>query len=725
MNPTELTFLESLSPATRKVLVSERLAAMRGRQSGVYPRLRALIAATPSENHADLAALGLLWSELLHLDRQDTEALSVFKDVVEPRQASLPVPVQLVATDNLSVLQMGDSLEEGVTTFYHFVDRRRVAQFEATESETLLAAQTALEKDRFPEALPLLWQNLMRAYSLGSWRASRWASERLAKLYLKAGAFEQCCHYLLVAEADKEMEGLAVAAAHRGDPLIIRNILRRLMNFANLRRHFTVACTFIARIPDLIPDAEVVKLAEWLLPRCREPADFNGGGAMRSAWEAMRELGHRLPMATSRKVLEAALTHPEWLTTLPGGDRVLPNRKVMVEAVTFLTHSAGADSLPLVVEATLPLATERVQDYDYGAVVNLLCNLGQLGDKALQTRIKTALFVPGKPLNRILAQVSGIFELEALTAAQWEGFANKVVDEIRLTVQRLKPGESAKPVAESLMTMTQTIPTGQLQVTVQTGAGLHALSKGIQHLSDASVGKIVQAIVEMATHRDNLLSNREFLLSQLCEFAARVAPELSDEIVRTLEPLARGDVPESGDYPSSGAQHHPLASARMNTGTPQQVQAMALVAAATFCGSDATRSRLIGEVLVEGFVSPHVTVRCGAYAAARRLPGLSSEQLLPILMGLRDSDPTAAVTAFAAFAERKEWSLTRPMWKLLILAARLASQSPEPNLRRHAAVLLHRRIDQAPTASIRTEVESILKLFGTDIAFSVREYARA
>ncbi len=723
MTPTEPMFIETVSPATRKVLVSERLAAMRGGLGQVCPRLKALIAATPPEKHSDLVALGLLWSELLHLDGQNGESLTVFKEVMKPRQPSLSIPVQLVVTDNLSVLQMEDSPGEGISTFYHLVDRRRVAQFKASESDSLLAAQSAIEKDKFTEALPLLWQNLLRAYGLGSWRASRWAAERLAKLYLQAGELELACHYLIMAEADKEVEQVAAVILRRGDPDLIRAILRRLMNFANLRRHFVVACKVLAMIPDLIPNGDIEALAEWLLPRCRELPPFNGGGVMRAAWKAVRELGHRLSQATSRNLIEAAVTHPEWQAPLPGGNRFLPNREVMVKAVTFLVHSASTEYLPEVVEAALPLATERIQDHDYGDVVNLLCNLSELGGAPLQTRIKTALYVPGKPVNRVLAQVAGFFGVEALNPVQWEAFANKVIDETRLTVQRLKPGETPKPVAETLMTMTQMAPTGQLQVTIQGGVGLEALTRGKQHLSDATIEQIIRVLIEMATNRDNLLSNRELLLSQVCEFADRTQPSLRDEVVRTLEPLVRGQVPESTDYPNSEAGRHPLASYRMSMGTPQEVQAMALIAAATFCGSDTTRSRLIGEALFEGFVNPNVTVRKGAYAAARRLPTLSSEQLLPILMGLRDSDPAAARAAFAAFADRKEWSLTRPMWKLFLLASRLAGQSPDVNLRRHAAVALRERFPDAPTESTRSEAKEILDAFAADVAYSVREAA--
>jgi hypothetical protein len=92
-------------------------------------------------------------------------------------------------------------------------------------------------------------------------------------------------------------------------------------------------------------------------------------------------------------------------------------------------------------------------------------------------------------------------------------------------------------------------------------------------------------------------------------------------------------------------------------------------------------------------------------------------------MGLRDPDPSAAVAAFAAFADRKEWSLSRPMWKLFLLATRLASQSPDSNLRRHAALALRSRFAHAPTESTRSEARAILSAFATDVAYSVREVA--
>jgi len=548
---TEPLFLETVSPVVRKVLVAERLRAMRGKLVEVIPRLRGLVDETPADKTADVVALGLLWSELLHLDGREEEGLAIFKEVVEPRQGSLPIAGQLVVSDNLSVLQMASLSGEGAATFYHLVDRRRVAQFEWSDAVDLLEAQGAIEKEKYNEALPPLWRNLVRAHALGSWRASRWAAERYGKLCLKIGALEEACHYLITAEAEKEMEPLAVTIGRRRDLELVRTVLRRVMAYANLRRHFIAACKLLAVIPDLIPDDDLPAIAEWLLPRCRELPVRNGGGVMRAAWEALRELGSRLPKTISKQMIEAALSHPIWQAPPPGGNWIVLDRKDVVEAVTFLVHSAPAEYLPEVVDATLPLATDRVQDHDHASVVNLLCNLAELGGSALKAKIATTLYTPGKPVNRVLAQLTGFFGVEALTSVQWEAFAERVIEETRLTVQRLKPGETPKPVPETLMTMHQTTAGDELQVSVHGGVGLEALARAMRKLSDATVARIIRVLVEMATNRDNLLTNRELLLSQLCEYTDRADEGLRDEVVRAIEPLARGEVLESSEYPDS------------------------------------------------------------------------------------------------------------------------------------------------------------------------------
>ena len=252
-----------------------------------------------------------------------------------------------------------------------------------------------------------------------------------------------------------------------------------------------------------------------------------------------------------------------------------------------------------------------------------------------------------------MAQLTGFFEVEALTPEQWEAFAERVIEETRLTVQRLKPGETPRPVPETIMTMRNSSSAGQLQVLVTGAVGLEALAKEKQKLSDAAVARLIRVLVEMATNRDNLLTNRELLLSQLCKYADRADEGLQDEVVQAVQPLARGEVFESSEYPTSAAGTHPMSSAQMRMGTPEDVQAMALVVIATFSGADPGCIRRISETLFEGFVHPNMTVRRGAFTAARRLHGLSAEHVLPVLMGLRDPDPSASGVSLRSLRRAK------------------------------------------------------------------------
>src|SRR5262249_40023007 len=159
-------------------------------------------------------------------------------------------------------------------------DRRRVANFDWSDPVDQLEAQGAIEKEDYVEAFRPLWRNLVRAHSLGSWRAVGWAAERYGRLCLKVGALEEGCHFLVIAQAEKQLPALATMMGNRRDRALIRAVLRHMLAFANLRRHFIAACRLLANIPDLIPDDQVSDVSEWLLPRCKESPTRNGGGVM-------------------------------------------------------------------------------------------------------------------------------------------------------------------------------------------------------------------------------------------------------------------------------------------------------------------------------------------------------------------------------------------------------------------------------------------------------------
>jgi hypothetical protein len=64
------------------------------------------------------------------------------------------------------------------------------------------------------------------------------------------------------------------------------------------------------------------------------------------------------------------------------------------------------------------------------------------------------------------------------------------------------------------------------------------------------------------------------------------------------------------------------------------------------------------------------------------------------------------------------------MWKLFLLATRLAGQSSEANLRRHAAHALNTRIVGIPKGGLRRDADDLLGMYAADIDYSVREATR-
>ena len=720
MTASDPTLIESVSVATRKTLVAERIAAMRGQLPTVCTRLEYLLSRAEPSTAFDRVAIGMFLAELLHLDGRDTDAVNIFNRVVTPLQPSLPPSIQLVARENLSALQLNDSPLQGTATFYHLVDSRRLAQSDASQNRSLLAAHEALESGRPSEALPLLWQAYLQAYSTGNWRQSQRIAGRIGQIYLTAGAFEQALHYLVSAEADHDIPRLAASISQQRDPAPIRRIVAKIVDFANLRRHFTVACALIASIPDLIPDEDVVTIAEWLLPHCTEEQSRDNGGTTEAAWKAIRALAVRIPSSLSTKLINTATNHSIWLSPLPNDGRILVHREALIVAVTSLVHSAPREFLPSVAEATFPLATTRRQDFDYTATINLMCNVSVKADLKCQSTIRKALYHSSQPTNCVLAQAASTLGAEAFTAAEWNELAVKVSNEIRLIVQRQCESSGFTPVNEAVMTTTRETPTGLLQVVSYGATGLEALARGKAVLSEGSITCLVSAMIDMIKDADNDCMNKERLLELLGEFADCVSENLRHEVIRMMEPIARGEdrLPD----PSKGDPLSPV-GVLFDFGSPLRVQSMALVIAAIYCGSDASSATVITDALTECFTSPHMELRRGAYAAARRLPWLSGEQLIPILMGLRDSSPEAATAAFVAFAVRKEWTLTRPMWKMFLLAVRLASQSPDSNIRRHAALALQSRRGDAPTESLRSDASDLIETFANDISWSVRQVA--
>jgi hypothetical protein len=146
---------------------------------------------------------------------------------------------------------------------------------------------------------------------------------------------------------------------------------------------------------------------------------------------------------------------------------------------------------------------------------------------------------------------------------------------------------------------------------------------------------------------------------------------------------------------------------------------MALVALAALASGDTAATRRVTDILEDALCDHRPEIRRAGYAAARRLPDVSEGVILGVLAGLRDPDPNAAVSGFAALAEQTGWKLNRNHWRVFLMAARLAQRTGSPKLRRHAATALVAWSPKCPPQLTR-ELGDLLRELSDDICWSVR-----
>jgi hypothetical protein len=717
--------LESVSAAVRKKLVRERVLAMRGQAEKAICALDQAAQLMGVDRPRDAVALWMLRAELLHLNRQDQEALQQFRDRIVPLKQRLDTEEQFVVEQNLADLEFSAWSHDAGKTFYSLVDRRRLAGYEWFDAQDILEAQEAAAKNEHYESLPIIWRHAVRAYLQGCWLSSRWAAKRLASESLQLGSLVDAAYYAATAPTEDLIEPVSAAIMRRRDVNLVRDLVRRLLGTANLRRHFSLACELIYELGNYLPDDDLPKILAWLLPRCREMPDGSRiNSALNMAWKGIEPIGRRLVPDLARLVLETAFAHQVWTTKLDHPNALIIEREQMVKTVNHLVEAVNLDDLPWVASESLPLALDRQQIHDYPKVVNLLCHIAARGGPPLKDQIGAALFPPGRQLDRMLIQVASLFKTEGRSAEQVAALADQLAREIRLQVQFVEAGQQPVQVPETIMTQNQPMVKRTRVVSIVGGVGLHALARHRDLLSNDALNRLVDAILEMVSEPENFLSNRRMLLYGLRQFADCVGESPRQKIFDAILPIARGEIREPTGISSADAKN-PLNPNKMNIGDPDQIQTTALVTLAEFSRGERTFTRRLLPILEEAVYAPSPELRRGVFATVARLPKLPDSLLLAVLTGAQDPDPDVSAASFFPLAKQPTWVLKRNHWRIFLHGLRLASQSPHEQLRCNAAWAAAVWAGRAPTKAVKARLEAILAQFRQDISAKVREAAQS
>jgi hypothetical protein len=714
-------FLEKVSPQVRRELVRQRMVAMRGglEQADLALRQQLTQQASP-DNDVDFVALAMTRAELFQLDNRIEPALEQFNVLIRPRLDRLNLEIRLVVEQNDIELRSdphGPDAASAVSDFYHHYDRKRMADVEWGDNLNLAIAIEAIDDDHHREAMSALWYESIRTFRLGCWGVHRTAMRRLGQEWLRIGESVEAVYCAILSRDDKLIGAVADDLLKRRDSALIEHVIAKVLSIANLQRHFCTACELLARIGDAIADERLGDVAEWLLLRSSIQHDSRGtGGPVHRSWRALHPIAHRLSIDLARRTIAAAVTHVAWT----GENTCWVAREQIIKTVNQLVPVLPIVELETLAHQVLPLAADRMRDIDFGAVVNLLCHIAELGGDSVRGLIGDRLFAMGRPRYHILGQVAHVFRREYLPTDGLQQLSGEVARNVRLQVQRNPLDQPPEPVSGTLMQITrrtdsQTIITSVVSMIDWTAAAMYR-----QQLSPEGRREMALAATELIADSENDFGNRILLIQGLIDLGDVLDGQTIERCFGVIERVARGEIESTSEW-----KNNPLGPIKLRSMSKDDLRGIAIVGAAVLGSQQAELYRdRVENLLEEAFAAPQVEVRRGAFAAYGRFPIRSEGPLLAVLLGTRDPDPVGAITAFAALAEKQDLELNRNHWRLLLYSVRLASCSISSNLRRHAAAALARLIANAPRGVIHKHAEEILDSFKNDICESVRNATR-
>ena len=206
--------------------------------------------------------------------------------------------------------------------------------------------------------------------------------------------------------------------------------------------------------------------------------------------------------------------------------------------------------------------------------------------------------------------------------------AEQVAQEIGRQVQWLKQGQLPEAVTERITEYSNSKPDRTLKVYATSLVGLHTLAKQRAKLDELTLQKLLNAILDMARNKDNFCVNRASLLRALIEFVDCIPDAIRAVALAALEPLARGAIEESSEYPTAAEMDDPLNPHKSHSGRPEDVQGMALIALAALASRDASTTERLGDILEAALCDHRPEIRRAAYAAAGRIPNVSEGIIL-------------------------------------------------------------------------------------------------
>ncbi|MGD0517149.1 MAG: hypothetical protein ABSA26_06395 [Thermoguttaceae bacterium] len=712
--------IELAQSRIREVLARCRAAAYLGqKQDAIRKAELALNGTGIVVEDGDRLAVAMFKTEIFHLDGDDEDALKMFDSEIEPLLPSVPHKYQVIAGHNRSDILFG--LLKPDESYYLLLDEAKIGGMDLWNPQALYSAMQDEAAGKPYESFPTVWQEILRTYRQGCWRAFRPVCKHMAEECVRQGLAGRAVYYAILAGDKEAAQKNAIVLMRHSMPDQINEAVKSILTCAQLKRHFIIGCALLESMADAIPNEQVNDVFTWLLIRAMgSPTSHLELDVIQSAWKLLAELAVRIDTDHAMQMVEAATGHPCWFAE-PEENRVNLVRKEIITAVSHSVAKLPREEIEKLATKTIPLATTRKQDFDYFEIIGLLCQAAESGGKEIGDLIGKQLYPTGQQLNAILIQVAPIFGHSIRDAASWKKSANRIAENVRLQVQRVPKDTEHKPVSGSYMQHTAIVGAEKVVCSISDTVDLHAIFRHREWVPDDALRAIIDAILDMIESPDNLLENKIGLIHCLKYVSGLCSENQQKRLWKILSSFAKGDLKEPRYVMSWADTNDPMNPFKMRSGNPSNVRGISLFVLACL---EKEHPGLFGDKLDKiielGLADIDGNVRAHAFAAAREKPTISESVVIAILLGTRDSHEKAARAAFFALAEKINLKLSRPQWRLFVQSIEHAKQNGSSIVRAAAAHAAVRLIPAAPTKTIRQEMTRLISEFAKDICYSVR-----
>ncbi len=661
----------------------------------------------------------LLKAELLHLDYRNEEAFNVLRTEILTQINQLPRELQIVIAQNRMEVEFSYSDTNNYQQYLRAHDEAEIIGTKLWNPENVVDAYESIIANRHYDALPAFLREFKEAYKTGSWNLYRQAARRLAGEWLQLGRPDIAVYYAIIAHNKELIQSVGESLIAGGSAELIRALINKLLAVSNLKTHAYSASQLLKIVSDVIPDEQVDSVFDWLINICKLAlADFNDFWLSVAAWEAVERISMRLTAEQGQKVIYIATAHQFW-------DEPNRLREYLIKAVDACIDYLPKEELVDLAEKSLPAAIEKEELIDEKEALILLCDIAERSEEAKRI-IGDKLYTDSQTNNLYLQALSQSFNRQ-FAPGETDKFAENIVKDLTLQVQRLKPGQTPAETMVKMATFAARNDQEEVVIQIASPLALNALLANKKQLNAASIKNLIVTILSMISEPNNIPSNKIMLLSGLANIADCLDSESIEEIYRTLSPVASGkDLSQSKLLASIRDSKDPLNPYKINFQTPEEVQAAAIRTLANIeranPGAYGTNLNLIIE---KGMVHWNPEIRKGAYMASINLLDLSETIISNLILGTRDPDVDAAQQAYVTLAFNKKIRLNENNWGAIVTALSLGIYSISISVRQIISHLISERRDEWVTSIFADRISEIEEQLKKDISYSVRKIISA